>query len=162
MSFELAPVSKGGMMMGLGVASLMSSLFDIKPYFHLQVLSVALTYSYCCLLSQHFTCTKSSVLLLMELILYNSAVNVERQFGSVKFASFITVLALVSSMLSFMMLLAFHRLDINYLPAGPTSILFSILYQFYRLVPSAYTFQIFSLKVSNKSFLYILALQVNI
>ncbi|KAF8532147.1 hypothetical protein JB92DRAFT_2689663 [Gautieria morchelliformis] len=117
---------------------------------------------YWCLLSQHFACTNPSVLLLMELILYNSAVNVERQFGSVKFASFITVSALVSSTLSFMTLLAFHRLDINYLPAGPTSILFSILYQFYRLVPSAYTFQIFALKVSNKSFLYILALQVNI
>ncbi|KAF8511388.1 hypothetical protein JB92DRAFT_2831202 [Gautieria morchelliformis] len=52
-----------------------------------------------------------------------------------------------------------NLLDINYLPAGPTSILFSILYQFYRLVPSAYTFWIFALKVSNKSFLYILALQ---
>ncbi|KAF8482194.1 hypothetical protein JB92DRAFT_3269859, partial [Gautieria morchelliformis] len=110
----------------------MSSLFDIKPCFHLQLIPhLSRHHQYWHLLSQHFTCTNSSVLLLMELILYNSAVNVERQFGSVKFASFITVSALVSSMLSFMTLLAFHRLDINYLPAGPTCILFSILYQFY-------------------------------
>lgn len=56
--------------------------------------------------------------------------------------------------------MAFHRLGINSIPAGPLSILFSILYQYYRLVPSAYTFQIFALRVTNKSFLYVLALQV--
>lgn len=115
----------------------------------------------------------------MELILYNASANIERQFGSIKFAvrllyrsnflpiltsqkSFITVSAILSSTLSFITLLALHRLGINYLPAGPTSIIFSILYQYYRLVPSAYTFQIFALKFSNKSFLYILALQVSI
>jgi ubiquitin-associated domain-containing protein 2 len=133
------------------------------------------------LLSQHLACTNSSVLLLMELILYNASVNVERQFGSVKFAvrpllsghpkpslilwhlkSFITVSTLLSSTLSFITLLALHRLGINHLPAGPTSIIFSILYQYYRLVPSAYTFQIFALKFSNKSFLYVLALQASI
>lgn len=32
--------------MGLGAASLMASLFDIKPYFHLQVSSVA--FDLCC------------------------------------------------------------------------------------------------------------------
>ncbi|KAF8508205.1 hypothetical protein JB92DRAFT_3195142 [Gautieria morchelliformis] len=101
----------------------MSSLFDIKPYFHLQLIPhLSRHHQYWRLLSQHFACTNSSVLLLMELILYNSAV---------KFASFITMSALVSSTLSFMTLLAFHRLDISYLPAGPMCILFSILYQFY-------------------------------
>ncbi|KAF8592770.1 hypothetical protein K439DRAFT_1626107 [Ramaria rubella] len=159
MSFAHAPVSKG-MMIGLGAASLISSLFDIKPYFHLQLVPhLSRHHQYWRLLSQHLACANSSVLLLMELILYNAGVNIERQFGSVKFASFITVSALVSSTLSFIALLALHRLGVNQFPAGPTSILFSILYQHYRLVPSAYTFQIFALKLSSKSFLYVLAIQ---
>ena len=38
------------------------------------------------LLTHHLACTNSSVLLLTELLLYNVGINIERQFGSVKFA----------------------------------------------------------------------------
>ena len=46
------------------------------------------------------------------------------------------------------------------IPAGPTALVFSILYQFAKLVPHAYTFRIFGVTFSNKIFLYILAFQV--
>ncbi|KIJ37469.1 hypothetical protein M422DRAFT_231883 [Sphaerobolus stellatus SS14] len=160
MSFANAPVSKG-IMMGLGAASLLVSLFDIKPYFHLQLVPhISRHHQYWRLLSSHLACTSSSSLLLMELVLYGTSITVERQFGSVKYASFITVSALLSSTLSFLSLLLFHRIGIDALPSGPIAILFSALYQYHRLVPPAYTFQIFSVKLSNNSFIYILAWQL--
>ncbi|GJJ07208.1 hypothetical protein Clacol_001408 [Clathrus columnatus] len=119
MSFANAPISKG-LMMGLGAITLMSSLFDIKHYFHLQF-------------SPHLTRHHQS---------------------------FITVSSILSSALSFITLFGLQRTNINVIPAGPISILFSILYQYYRLVPPAYSFQIFMLKFSNKAFLYVLAYQL--
>ncbi|KAF8514861.1 hypothetical protein BU17DRAFT_76978 [Hysterangium stoloniferum] len=160
MSFANAPVTKG-MMLGLGATSLLSALFAIKPYFHLQLIPhMSRHHQYWRLISHHLACTNSSELFITQLILYNSSVIIERQFGSVKYASFITVSAVVSSTISFICLLALQRFGLNYIPAGPISILFSILYQYHRLVPSAYTFQISVLKASNKYFLYVLGLQV--
>lgn len=43
---------------------------------------------------------------------------------------------------------------------GPSTLLFSILYQYYRIVPQVYTYRIFGVPLNNKSVLYFLALQV--
>lgn len=74
--------------------------------------------------------------------------------------SFAVVTALTSTILEFVALLVFNRLGLNLLPSGPTALTFSILYQFFRLVPSAYTFKIFGVSLTNKIFMYIVALQV--
>lgn len=68
---------------------------------------------------------------------------------------------ITSTLLEFAGLLLFNRLGFNVIPAGPTALVFSILYQFARLVPHAYTFKIFGVTFTNKIFLYILAFQVN-
>lgn len=68
---------------------------------------------------------------------------------------------ITSTLLEFAGLLLFNRLGFNVIPAGPTALVFSILYQFARLVPHAYTFKIFGVTFTNKIFMYILAFQVN-
>jgi hypothetical protein len=65
-------------------------------------------------------------------------------------------------LLNFTSLLLLHRLGMNYIPSGPTPILFSILYQYHRIVPSAYTFRIFGVRVTNKAFTYLMALPVRL
>lgn len=67
---------------------------------------------------------------------------------------------ITSTLLEFAGLLLFNRLGFNVIPAGPTALVFSILYQFARLVPHAYTFKIFGVTFTNKIFMYILAFQV--
>jgi hypothetical protein len=74
--------------------------------------------------------------------------------------SFAVVSLLVSTILEFSSLLLFHRVGLNYISAGPATLIFSILYQYWRIFPSSYHFRIFGLPLNNKSFLYILVLQV--
>jgi len=67
----------------------------------------------------------------------------------------------MSTILEFSSLILLHRVGINHIPAGPTAVVFSMLYQWYRLVPPAYHFRIFGVPLSNKSFTYMLASQVS-
>lgn len=59
-----------------------------------------------------------------------------------------------------MALILLHRIGVNHIPGGPSAIVFSMLYQWYRLVPVAYHFKIFGVPLSNKAFTYVLALQL--
>lgn len=86
-----------------GLASLMVAIFDVKHYFHLQVIP-RLTYNqimltirqlvphlsrdhqYWRLLTHHLVYANSSELFIWELLLYNVGVSVERSFGSAKYA----------------------------------------------------------------------------
>lgn len=49
----------------------------------------------------------------------------------------------------------------NHIPPGPTAVVFSILYQYSRLVPSAYEFKIFGVPMSDKIWVYGTASQVS-
>ncbi|KAN0097204.1 hypothetical protein V8E55_001650 [Tylopilus felleus] len=160
MSFEHASVAKG-LMIGYALTSIVCGIFDFKHYLHLQLVPhVSRHHQYWRLATHHVAFSSSSDLLLAELLLYGVGINIERQFGSVKFASFTLVSTLMSTILEFSSLILFHRFGINHIPPGPTALVFSILYQWYRLVPPAYHFRIFGVSLSNKSFTYILASQL--
>jgi hypothetical protein len=62
--------------------------------------------------------------------------------------------------LEFLSLLLFHRIGLNHIAMGPSSLIFAMLYQYSRIVPSAYNFRIFGVPLNNKSLVYLLALQV--
>jgi len=64
--------------------------------------------------------------------------------------------------LEFLSLLLFHRVGLNHIAMGPTALIFAILYQHSRIVPSAYNFRIFGIPLNNKSLVYLLALQMAI
>ena len=141
-------------------------------------------------MTHHFFCQSFSNLFVSELLVYNVGVQIERFFGSIKFAvspvslildnelrlyvlysfalsvqkkitqSFITVSILVTSISEFLSLLLLNNLGLNVIPASPIALLFSILYQFSRIVPPIYHFRIFGIVFDNKSFTYLLAAQV--
>lgn len=160
MSFENAPVSKG-LMVWLAVASVLSGIFDIKYYFHLQLVPhISTHHQYWRLLAHHFACQTFSDLFVTELLIYNVGVQIERFFGSIKYASFIAVSILVTTIFEFCSLLLLNNLGLNIIPASPIALLFSILYQFSRIVPSIYQFRIFGIVFNNKSFMYLLAAQL--
>jgi|SRR6267154_490106 len=74
--------------------------------------------------------------------------------------SFNVVSVLLATILEFLALILFHNVGINQISSGPSALAFSILYQWYRLIPPAYHFRIFGMAASNKAFVYILASQV--
>ena len=49
----------------------------------------------------------------------------------------------------------------NQVPPGLTADLFSLMYQYMRLVPEAYEFKIFGVALSDKIWVYATALQVS-
>jgi len=130
------------------------------------------------LFAHHLAFSNSSYLLVAGVIFWNVGVHVERQFGSVKFAvslkyrlcrvkpippvqSFAVVSTLLATIIEFLSLLLFHRAGLNHIASGPSALVFSILYQYTRIVPSAYHFRIFGVPLSNKIFTYVIASQVS-
>ena len=63
-------------------------------------------------------------------------------------------------MLQFLAVILFHRIGVNHIALGPMAVLFSILYQYSRIVPPVYIYRIFGIAFNNKSTNYILASQV--
>jgi len=87
-------------------------------------------------------------------------VGIERQFGCVKYASFLVVSTLLVTALELLSLLTFHRFgpSFNVIPSGPVGLAFSLLYQYFIIVPATYHFRVFGVTLSNKVFLYTLTL----
>jgi len=153
-------------MVGLALSSIAAGIFDVKHHLHLQLVPhLSKHYQYWRIFSHQLACSNSSDLFLSELLLYNAAIHIERSFGSVKFASFLFLAAALNSLSIFMSLLILHPLPYfgatsNYIPSGPTAVLFSITYQYSRLLPRAYQFKIFGVTMSDKIWVYAIAMQL--
>ncbi|KAJ7055015.1 hypothetical protein C8F01DRAFT_1211684 [Mycena amicta] len=148
-------------MVGVAVSSILVGVFDVKHYFHLQLVPhISRYYQYWRLAVHHLAFSSSSELFIAEILLFNIGVQVERQFGTLKFASFAVISTLLSTVLEFLSLVLLHRTGLNHIPSGPSTLIFSIIYQYARIVPSAYDLRIFGLPLTNKSFTYIFALQL--
>jgi len=73
--------------MAIAVSSVVVAIFDVKYNFHLQLVPhISRDHQYWRLLVHHAAFCNSSELFLWELILYNIGVDIERQFGGVKYA----------------------------------------------------------------------------
>ncbi|CAK5263131.1 unnamed protein product [Mycena citricolor] len=162
MSFEYAPVSKG-LILSLALSTVFVGVFDVKHYFHLQLVPhVSHHHQYWRLATHHLAFASSSDLFVAVLTLYNVSVQIERNFGSLKFASFVLISTMLSTILEFVALILFHRAGLAQIPAGPIALIFSIIYQWSRIVPHSYQFRIFGVPLTNKSFTFISALQLAI
>ena len=73
------------------------------------------------------------------------------------------VSALLVTVLELLSLLVLHHFGsgFNVIPPGPVGLAFSLVYQYFSLVPTTYHFRVFGVTLSNKTFLYVLASQVN-
>ncbi|KAI1165821.1 hypothetical protein F5B18DRAFT_608813 [Nemania serpens] len=175
MSFTNAPVTRS-LVYGLIGMSIAASLLDIKHYFYILVdLHLwrfhqtwrALIYQLCY--------TNSSEVLFAAMTLYNMR-SVERLWGSRKYATFVFVAFFLTSIL-LPVTLAFVLRPLtlgllNYLPAGPTPIIFAVLSQYHAMIPHIYKYRIATsiskssndqfqgLTFSDKSYRYLLALQL--
>ncbi|KAI0007962.1 hypothetical protein F4779DRAFT_469900 [Xylariaceae sp. FL0662B] len=175
MSFTNAPVTRS-LVYGLVGMSIAVSLLDIKHYFYILVdlhlwrfhqLWRSLIYQLCY--------TNSSEVLFAAITLYNMR-SVERMWGSRKYATFVFVTSILTSILPPMILALFLRpLTLgffNYLPAGPTPIIFAVLAQYHAMIPHIYKYKVATstspstndqtpgITLSDKSLRYVLALQL--
>ena len=78
--------------------------------------------------------------------------------------SFLTLAVLVNTILTFVALIVAQVIPkvgvaVNYIPPGPTAIVFSVVFQYFRLVPQAYEFKVFGIILSDKIWVYATAAQ---
>ncbi|KAI0776178.1 hypothetical protein BD413DRAFT_649656 [Trametes elegans] len=165
MSFENASVTKG-LMLGIALTSVAAGIFDLKHYLNLQLVPhISKHHQYWRLFVHHLACASSSDLLLVELFLYNAGICIERGFGSVKYASFLIISAVITMLISFVGLLLAQLTPVtstlfNNIPPGPIAIMSALLYQYARLVPPAYHFKVFGVGMSDKIWVYAIAAQL--
>ncbi|WWC85345.1 uncharacterized protein L201_000208 [Kwoniella dendrophila CBS 6074] len=158
--FQNAAVTKGIMIL-LALTSLSASLLDIKPYLHLQLVPHITKYRQFWRIAIHpLAFANSTELLMGEILLYNVGVGIERAFGSRKYASFILVSSLLSTFLASTAIVLGYTFGLNSIPSGPYGIIFSLLWQQYRIFPSLYHFKVLGIEFSSKAFNWILASQL--
>nr|XP_019013389.1 uncharacterized protein I206_01455 [Kwoniella pini CBS 10737]OCF52170.1 hypothetical protein I206_01455 [Kwoniella pini CBS 10737] len=145
----------------LAITSISISLLDLKPYLHLQLIPHITKYhQFWRIIIHPFAFTNSTELLIGEILLYNIGVSIERAFGSRKYASFILVSSLLSTFIASISIILGHRIGLNSIPAGPYGIIFSLIWQQYRMFPSLYHFKVLGIEFSSKAFNWVLALQL--
>ncbi|KAK0652087.1 UBA domain-containing protein Ucp14 [Cercophora newfieldiana] len=175
MSFTNAPVTRS-LVLGTIAMSIAASLFDIKHYFYISVGTHIWRYRQLWRILTYQLCyTNSSEVLFAAMALYNVR-SIEQLWGSRKYASFIIITGLLTSVIPpVLMTLVLRPLSfgvIDFLPAGPTPIIFAILAQYHALVPHTYKYKVAlstgapsseetaGLTFSDKSSRYLMAIQL--
>lgn len=145
-------------MLTLGANTFIVGAFQFKHYFRLQLVPHITKYTqWWRILSYQAAFQSSSELFISQIILYNVSVALERVYGSRKFSSYIFVSGVVSTTMTVLGMLAAGWFGINTSFAGPIPILFSILYSYYRVIPSAYRYRIFGVSLTDKTPYYVMA-----
>ncbi|KAI9306518.1 hypothetical protein BJ944DRAFT_263446 [Cunninghamella echinulata] len=157
--FYNAPVTKL-LVVIIGTLSTLGSILKWKPYFHLQLVPhITIHHQFWRLLTCQIAFTSSGDVFFGTMIIYAMRI-IERYFGSSKYAAFIFVIINISTLLEVGALVTGIKFGLRYIPGGPYALLFAMLYQYHRLVPVLYRFRIFGITFNNKSFLYMLSLQI--
>ncbi|KAI4722137.1 hypothetical protein E4T48_01418 [Aureobasidium sp. EXF-10727] len=152
--FSNAPLSKY-LVMAVVAASLMASITDTKHLFFIMVRPHIFDYrQFWRCLTWPLVYTNSSEVLFSAMTLYQLRI-IERLWGSRKFASFLlstlpytVLLPPLVLMLVIRPLSLFH---INYLPAGPTAIIFALLAQYHAAIPYMYKYQVSATNSSHST-----------
>ncbi|KAF1944826.1 hypothetical protein EJ02DRAFT_397776 [Clathrospora elynae] len=143
--FTNAPVSQF-LVFSTVIGALIATITDTRYYLHVQIVPHVWGYGqFWRFLTWQICFTNSTEVLFGVLTFYQLRV-IERLWGSRKFASFLLATLPYTTLLSPLILtfilrpLTFGR--INHLPAGPTSILFALLANYYAAIPYTYRYKI--------------------
>ncbi|KAH7155010.1 hypothetical protein B0J13DRAFT_214764 [Dactylonectria estremocensis] len=174
MSFTNAPVTRLAVM-GLVAGSILASILDIKHYFYILIDTHIWRYRQFWRLMAYQLCySNSSEVLFAAMSIYNLRI-IERMWGSRKFASFLIVAYLLTAALPPLVMVVMRPLTagwFNYMPAGPTPIIFAMLAQYHAMVPHMYKYRVATseapptnepfvgLTFSDKSYKYAIAVHL--
>ncbi|TGZ85131.1 hypothetical protein EX30DRAFT_392508, partial [Ascodesmis nigricans] len=160
--FTSTPITKTLLTLLLTL-SLLLSLTTTKPLLHLQLHPHLFPqHQFHRLLTFQLTYTNSGELFFGILLLYHLRL-LERAFGSRKFLSSVLLLwAATSAVIPVLLVATGGRW--NYVPAGPTPVLWGLLVAYREVVPAVYTFGVRigegEVGVSDKVWVYVVAGQL--
>ncbi|KAJ8098693.1 hypothetical protein POJ06DRAFT_199884 [Lipomyces tetrasporus] len=144
--FKNAPISKLFITITVS-ASIVSSIVGIKHYFFLQLVPHIWGWGqWWRLIVWEFVYLNESEVLFASLLVYNLRV-IERMLGSRKYASMLILSYGFTFLLAPFLLILLKIVPsytANYLPPGPTPIIFAALALYHDMIPSVYKFRISS------------------
>ncbi|CAO3608910.1 unnamed protein product [Mucor fragilis] len=157
--FYNVPVTKF-LVLFVGTCSILAAIMNVKQYFYLQLIPhITIHHQFWRLLTSQIAFGSSGDVFFGSLLLYTFRV-IERQYGSSKYTAFLFISVVVSTLLELGALVVGAQIGLKSIPGGPYALMFSALYQYHRIIPVTYRFRVFGIVMSNKLFLYVLALQV--
>ncbi|KAF4591549.1 UBA domain-containing protein Ucp14 [Ophiocordyceps camponoti-floridani] len=171
MTFTNAPVTQLAVL-GLVSGSVLTSLSDVKHYFYILIDTHLWRYRQLWRLLAYQLCyVNSAEVLFAAMSVYNLR-PVERMWGSRKYASFLVVSYLLAALLCPLVMVVLRPVSVdlfNYVPPGPTPVIFAVLAQFYAMVPHTYKFRVATshdassgLTLSDKSYQYLVAFHLSL
>ncbi|KAI9190601.1 uncharacterized protein BJ171DRAFT_537028 [Polychytrium aggregatum] len=157
--FYNAPVSKG-VFLFVGINSLLSAVFKFKHSFHLQLFPhIVRDHQFWRLISTHCAFRSSAEILFGSLLIYHMRL-IERQWGTSKFASFVTITSTLSTIFYVAVLASGHYFGLKYVSSGPYAIIFAALWQYHATVPATWKSQLLGMSFSDKYLPYMMAAQL--
>ncbi|MCJ1367852.1 hypothetical protein MMC16_006988 [Acarospora aff. strigata] len=152
--FTGAPITKI-LLFSIVTSSIAVSIADVKYLFYIDVVPHLWRYKQGWRLLVWQTCfTNSTEVLFAAMTLYHLRI-IERLWGSRKFASFLLLTLPYTTLLPPLLLALILRPlslnTINYLPAGPTALLFALLAQYHAVIPHVYKYRIATSTSSSSS-----------
>jgi len=155
--FYNAPVSKG-ILIGTVASSILVSVAQLGKAltFH-DLSSVISKFQLWRLFTNHMFFTSPGEVLFGSILIYYFRM-LERQMGSVKFAGFAFVSIIFATLMQIPLFVLFYTT--KGVAAGPYSLIFSCLVQFYFDIPATYRFRVFGITSNDKLFAYLLSIQL--
>ena len=95
------------------------------------------------------------------ILLYNYRV-LERQWGTMKFSSYLVLSVAISTVLNILSLVALKSTGIDSLSPGLHGAILALTYQYYLEIPSSYSIKVLGMKITDHAFCLILASQFSI
>ncbi|KAF7662246.1 hypothetical protein LDENG_00241350 [Lucifuga dentata] len=158
-----APLSKGLLLVLNGLTVMLTLLPQYQELFVYNLQAVTQQHQVWRLVCGRLICLDLKDSFCSSLLIYNFRI-FERRFGTRKFASFLLGTWCLSALMDFLLVQAFQFLfeyEVEQLPAGLLSPVFSLFVPFYASIPKMPVTQILGqIDITNKSLVYIVGLQL--
>ncbi|KAI9136132.1 hypothetical protein BKA69DRAFT_1033867, partial [Paraphysoderma sedebokerense] len=154
-----APITKS-LIFIISSTSVLSSLLKIKGWFWVYLHpSLLRDWQFHRLILSPLVFSTSGELLVGGILFYHLRV-LERIFGSSKYASFLFISTALSSALELGLMVLLRRWGLSEVPSGPFATLVSALYIYDQHIPELYKFRILGITLTDKSFLFLFAINL--
>ncbi|KAK4509848.1 uncharacterized protein ATC70_007152 [Mucor velutinosus] len=156
--FRNAPVTKF-LVPVVGSCSALAIACNLKPHMALQLSHLGIENGQVWrLFTSHWAFSSIGTTVVGTWLIYKMKV-VERRYGSARYAALVFISFVASTLLQTSVLAVSSRYGFKSIASGPYAILFSILYQYQKIIPASYQVSMLGATLSDKIYVYAAAAQ---
>ncbi|KAI8327238.1 hypothetical protein BD560DRAFT_418389 [Blakeslea trispora] len=154
--FRHAPVTKW-LVPVIGVSSALTTFFNSRP--SLEITQLPVHDQLWRIFTSHWAFNSIGTTVIGTWLTYRLRI-VERRYGSAKYAAFVFITFMASTLVQTSALWIGSRFGFRSIAEGPYAILFAILCQFHQIIPVTYQTPVLGMEFTDKSYAYLAAVQL--